>query len=96
MYLVLVKLRNNCIQYLSKLKIDSSVKLCPLSRHENISVLVKTLKLKRSLDTHDVKQAWTSMDCNYDPNIEFYCNGRLPVFNEWTSENAKKVRKLKS
>ncbi len=47
--------------------------------------------MKRSYDARDVQKIWSSNDCNNDPNIEFYCNGRLPVFNEWISENSKQV-----
>ncbi len=74
-----------------KMKIDYTIKLQPSSKND-ISTFIKTLKMRRSLDARDVKKKWTSDDCNHDPNIEFYCDGRLPVFNEWTSENAKMVR----
>jgi len=47
--------------------------------------------MKRSHDARDIQKTWSSIDCNNDSNIEFYCNGRLPVFNEWISENAKQV-----
>ncbi len=47
--------------------------------------------MKRSYDKRDIQKIWSTMDCNFDSNIEFYCHGRLPVFNEWNSENAKRV-----
>ena len=90
-HLVLMKLRDDCINYLSKLNIDYSMKLYNSSRNENISIYIKSLKMKRSYDKRDVQKIWSTMDCNFDSNIEFYCHGRLPVFNEWNSENAKHV-----
>ncbi|CAF3492184.1 unnamed protein product [Rotaria socialis] len=87
----LLKLRSNVIDHLSKLKIDYSIKLYNSSRAENLSTFIKTLKMKRSHDARDIQKVWSSIDSNNDPNIEFYCNGRLPVFNEWTSENANQV-----
>jgi hypothetical protein len=48
--------------------------------------------MKRSHDARDVQKIWSSNDCNDDSTIEFYCNGRLPVFNEWNTENTKKVK----
>lgn len=89
----MIKLRNNVVDQLSKSKIDYSLKTYHSSKAENLSTFIKTLKMKRSHDARDVKKAWSSADCNNDQNIEFYCNGRLPVFNEWNSENAKQVRK---
>jgi hypothetical protein len=89
--LVLVKLRNSSIDYLCKLKIDYTIKLHHSSKTENLSTFIKSLKMKRSHDARDVQKIWSSSDCNNDPNIEFYCNGRLPVFNEWITENAKQV-----
>ncbi|CAF2410229.1 unnamed protein product [Rotaria sp. Silwood2] len=86
---ILVKLRSNIIDYLSKLKIDYSIKLYHSSKAENLSTFIKSLKMKRSHDARDIQKNWSPIDCNNDPNIEFYCNGRLPVFNEWASENAK-------
>jgi hypothetical protein len=47
--------------------------------------------MKRSHDARDIQKLWSPNDCNNDANIEFYCHGRLPVFNEWTTENTKKV-----
>jgi len=47
--------------------------------------------MKRILDKCDIQKIWSTIDCDFDPNIEFYCNGRLPVFNEWTTPNAKHV-----
>ncbi|CAF2649276.1 unnamed protein product [Rotaria sp. Silwood2] len=87
---ILIKLRNDCINYLSKLKIDYSMKFYQSLRNENLSMFIKTLKMNRLHDIRDVQKIWSSIDCNHDPNIEFYCNGRLPVFNEWISENAKR------
>jgi hypothetical protein len=49
--------------------------------------------MRRSHDARDIKKVWTANDCDYDENIEFYCDGRLPVFNEWISENAKQVER---
>jgi hypothetical protein len=86
-----LKLRNNVIDYLSQLKIDYSIKLYNSSKTENLSTFLKSLKMKRSHDARDIQKKWSSIDCNNDSNIEFYCNGRLPVFNEWISENAKQV-----
>jgi hypothetical protein len=91
--LVLIKLRNDCLNYLTKIQIDSSIKLYHSARNENLSTFIKSLKMKRSHDTRDTQKYWSSADCNYDSNVEFYCNGRLPVFNEWTTENAKLVRR---
>jgi hypothetical protein len=90
-YLVLNKLRTNVIDYLSKLKIDYSIKLYHSSKTENLSTFIKSLKMKRSHDARDIQKIWSPNDCNNDLNIEFYCNGRLPVFNEWNSENTKQV-----
>lgn len=87
----MLKLRNNVIDYLSQLKIDYSIKLYHSSKTENLSTFIKSLKMKRSHDARDIQKKWSSIDCNNDSNIEFYCNGRLPVFNEWISENAKQV-----
>jgi hypothetical protein len=87
----MLKLRTNVIDYLSKLKIDYSIKLYHPSKTENLSTFIKSLKMKRSYDSRDIQKIWSTNDSNNDPNIEFYCNGRLPVFNEWTSENAKQV-----
>ena len=87
----MVKLRNSVIDYLSQLKIDYSIKLYHPSKTENLSTFIKSLKMKRSHDARDIQKVWSSVDCNNDSNIEFYCNGRLPVFNEWISENAKQV-----
>ena len=47
--------------------------------------------MKRSYDARDVQKNWLAIDSNNDPNIEFYCNGRLPVFNEWNTQNTKQV-----
>jgi hypothetical protein len=85
------KLRNNVIDYLSKLKIDYSIKLYHSSQNENLPIFIKSLKMKRAYDKRDIQKIWSTIDCDFDPNIEFYCNGRLPVFNEWTSSNAKHV-----
>lgn len=41
------------------------------------------------IDQHNIQRIWSTIDCNFDPHIEFYCHGRLPVFNEWTSSSAK-------
>ena len=89
--LVLVQLRDQCITYLSKLKLDYSLELNHSRRDENLSIFVKSLKMKRSNDKDDIQRIWSTMDCNFDPNIEFYCDGRLPVFNEWNSPNSKDV-----
>jgi hypothetical protein len=86
-----MKLRNYCIDYSSKLKLDYSIRLHPSSKTENLSIFIKSLKMKRSFDIDDIQKTWSATDCNYDSKIEFYCNGRLPVFNEWISENAKCV-----
>jgi hypothetical protein len=91
--LVMLKLRTSVIDYLSKLKIDYSIKLYHSSKTENLSTFIKSLKMKRSYDARDIQKIWSSNDTNNDPNIEFYCNGRLPVFNEWISENAKRVNR---
>jgi ERCC4-type nuclease len=91
-FLVMLKLRHNVIDYLSKLKIDYSIKLYHSSKTENLSTFIKSLKMKRSHDARDVQKIWSSNDCNDDSTIEFYCNGRLPVFNEWNTENTKKVK----
>ena len=88
---VLVKLRHNVIDYLSKLKLDYSTKLYPSSKAENLSAFIKSLKMKRSHLARDIQKVWSSNDCNNDSNIEFYCHGRLPVFNEWFSDNSKQV-----
>ncbi|CAF1270697.1 unnamed protein product [Adineta steineri] len=87
---ILVKQRKYCIDYLSKLKIDHSTRFLHTSKNENYSIFIKSLKIKRIHDIRNTQKIWSSIDCNYDSNIEFYCNGRLPVFNEWTSENAKR------
>ncbi|CAF1055971.1 unnamed protein product [Rotaria sordida] len=84
-----LKLRSDVIDYLSRLKIDYSIKLYHSSKAENLSTFIKSLKMKRSHEARDIQKIWSSIDCNCDPNIEFYCNDRLPVFNEWNSENAK-------
>ena len=47
--------------------------------------------MKRLYEIRDTQKTWSAIDCDYDSNIEFYCHGRLPVFNEWHSENAKCV-----
>ena len=47
--------------------------------------------MKRSYLARDIQKIWSLTDCNNDLNIAFYCHGRLPVFNEWISENAKQV-----
>ncbi len=47
--------------------------------------------MKRFYDKRDIQKIWSTIDCNFDSNIEFYCDGRLPVFNEWISPNAKQV-----
>ena len=73
------------------MKFDYTIKLYPGSKTENLSPFIKSLKMKRNQDARDVQKVWSSKDCNEDPNIEFYCGGRLPVFNEWTSDNAKQV-----
>jgi hypothetical protein len=91
--LVLLKLRNSAIDYLSRLKLDYTIKLYPSSKTENLSIFIKSLKMRRSHDARDIKKVWTANDCDYDENIEFYCDGRLPVFNEWISENAKQVER---
>jgi hypothetical protein len=88
------KLRNNVIDYLSKLKIDYSIKLYHSAKTENLSTFIKSLKMKRSHDARDVQKVWSANDCNNDPDIEFYCNGRLPVFNEWNTENTKQVIRM--
>ncbi|CAF1686728.1 unnamed protein product, partial [Adineta ricciae] len=86
---ILTKLRLDCIDYLSKLRIDYSIRFHHSSRNENLSIFIKSLKMKRLYEIRDVQKTWSAIDCDYDSNIEFYCNGRLPVFNEWHSENAK-------
>jgi len=88
------KLRNNVIDYLSKLKIDYSIKLYHSAKTENLSTFIKSLKMKRSHDARDVQKVWSANDCNNDPDIEFYCNGHLPVFNEWNTENTKQVIRM--
>jgi hypothetical protein len=55
-------------------------------------MFIKSLKMKRSQYARDVQKSWSPEDCLHDANIEFFCNGRLPVFNEWDSEIAKQVR----
>ena len=87
----MLKLRHNVIDYLSKLKVDYSIKLYQSAKSEHLSTFIKSLKMKRSHDARDVQKNWSSNDCNDDLTIEFYCNGRLPVFNEWNTENTKKV-----
>lgn len=47
--------------------------------------------MKRAYDKREIQNIWSKIDCNFDSNIEFYCQGRLPVFNEWNSQNAKHV-----
>ncbi|CAF1023231.1 unnamed protein product [Adineta ricciae] len=86
---VMLKLRNGVVDYLSRLKLDYTLKLYNAAKSEHLSAFLKSLKMKRSHDARDVQKKWLSSDCNNDSNIEFYCNGRLPVFNEWISENAK-------
>lgn len=86
---ILVKLRSNVIDYLSKLQIDYSIKLYPSTKAENLSMFIKTLKTKRLMDSRDVQRLWSADDCEHDSNIEFFCNGRLPVFNEWNTESTK-------
>ena len=87
----MIKLRNNVIDYLSRLKIDYTIKLYQSSKTENLSTFIKSLKMRRSHDARDIQKSWTMNDCNNDPNIEFYCHGRLPVFSEWNTENTKQV-----
>ncbi len=86
-----MKLRNQSIDHFLKLKLDYSIKLYHSSRTENLSTFIKSLKMKRLSDKREIQKIWSTFDCNFDPNIEFYCNGRLPVFNEWISQNAKYV-----
>ena len=93
--LVMLKLRNGVVDYLSRLKLDYTLKLYNSAKSEHLSAFLKSLKMKRSHDARDVQKKWLSSDCNNDPNIEFYCNGRLPVFNEWISENAKQVCRMR-
>ncbi len=92
----MLKLRNSVIDYLSKLKLDYSIKLYQSSKAENLSTFIKSLKMRRVHDARDIQKVWSPSDCNNDPNIEFYCHGRLPVFNEWNTENTKKVRRMTS
>lgn len=82
------------MEYLTKMKIDYSMKFNSSSRHDHLSKFIKTLKKNRIVDQHNVQQIWSTIDCNFDPNIEFYCHGRLPVFNEWISSVAKDVKSL--
>lgn len=63
----------------------------PATKHENLSFFIKSLKMRRSHEAREVQKVWTPNDCNNDDQIEFYCHGGIPVFNEWTSENAKQV-----
>lgn len=77
------------------MKIDYSMKLYSSFRNENLSMFIKTLKKYRMIDQHNIQRIWSTIDCNFDPHIEFYCHGRLPVFNEWTSSSAKDVKKIK-
>jgi len=86
---ILSKLRNSVIDYLSELKLDYTIKLYQSTKTEHLSAFIKSLKMKRSHEARDARKLWSSDDSNADKNIEFYCHGRLPVFNEWTSENAK-------
>ena len=90
--LAMLKLRNHVIDYLSQLKLDYSIKLYNSAKSENLSTFIKSLKMKRSHDARDVQKVWSANDCNEDLTIEFFCNGRLPVFNEWNTENTKQVR----
>jgi len=78
------------IDHLSKLQIDYSLKLYPSTKAENLSMFIKTLKTKRLADSREVQKVWSADDCEQDSTIEFFCNGRLPVFNQWQTENAKK------
>lgn len=87
----MLKLRNNVIDYLSQLKLDYSIKLYPSAKTENLSTFIKSLKMRRSHDARDMKKIWSEDDCNTDPDIEFYCDGRLPVFNRWDTDNTKQV-----
>lgn len=89
--LVLTDLRDDCVNYLSKLEINHTSKMSPTKDDETLSEFLRNLKIKRADDAAQVQIFWSSIDCNDDPNIEFYCNGRLPVFNEWNSTNAKRV-----
>jgi hypothetical protein len=82
------------MNYLSKLNLDYSIKLYHTTRNENLSVFIKSLKMKRLNDKGIIQKIWSTIDCNFDPHIEFFCNGRLPVFNEWTSPNAKEVKPI--
>ena len=79
------------IDYLSRLKLDYSTKLYPSTKSENLSTFIKSLKMKRLCDARDVQKIWSPTDCHNDPDVEFYCNGRLPVFSRWDTENTKQV-----
>lgn len=80
--------------YFTKMKIDYSMKFNSSSRNDHLSKFIKTMKKNRIVEQHNVQQIWSTIDCNFDPNIEFYCHGRLPVFNEWISSVAKDVKSL--
>ena len=90
--LVLLKLRNSSIDCSSRLQLDYTIKSYPSTKVDHLSMFIKSLKMKRSQYARDVQKSWSLEDSLHDPNIEFFCNGRLPVFNEWDSENAKQVR----
>ena len=89
--IVLLPLHHQCLTYLSKLKLDYSLQLYHSKRNEHLPIFLKNLKMRRFNDKDDIQRVWSTIDCNFDRNIEFYCNGRLPVFNEWTSPSAKDV-----
>ena len=74
------------------MQLDYTIKSYPSTKVDHLSMFIKSLKMKRSQYARDVQKSWKAEDCLHDPNIEFFCNGRLPVFNEWDSENAKQVR----
>ena len=89
--LVVLKLRNSVIDYLSRLKLDYSIKLYNSAKSEHLSAFIKSLKMRRAHDSREIKKVWSTSDCNDDPDIEFYCHGRLPVFNRWNTDNTKQV-----
>ncbi|CAF0777423.1 unnamed protein product [Didymodactylos carnosus] len=90
-------LKMKCIEYLRSRSINYEDTLdisdLPSTANNITSTFIRNLYTTRRNEAQNVQKVWEKCDCDDNPNVEFYCNNRLPVFNEWTTEKSKKFFK---
>ncbi|CAF0946511.1 unnamed protein product, partial [Didymodactylos carnosus] len=90
-------LRLECMKYLRSKSINCEDTLdsptSPSAANDITSTFIRNLYVTRRNEADNVKKLWSINDCENNPNAEFYCKNRLPVFNEWITESSKKFFK---